>query len=651
MASNSTSLGVYILPEAERLTRANWPDWSARIYLVCQVQGLEPYLLGTILPPSARTDPAVLGTTPSTPATPPVVVAAPGSPATGTPATTPATTPLPASPTLAHHAPAQASPYAPAATSISAFFPIAIPAIPAGLVTYAVSNNEWAERDMLARAHLVLNVADITGTSLVIGGSAADAWRSLRNRFELQDPIVVQDMRLRLTTTWYEDGTSVTEHFKTMRELLNTANRAGAGISESEFCQMVLMTFPVDGILGTVVMTLLTCRDSMVAESVLSSQELRIRTAATRRANLSSNPAPNIPGNTALVAAQRPRCSHCGKLGHATEKCWADGGQAAHQRPDWWGRRCDRGSGGHGRVPEQNGNHGANLALGPNIAFTAGGPVSAPGVSLKTYSDSGATYHYFTDQRDFVVYEPLLKPEAGRAAGLRGFTISGTGLVVKDTLINGKRVTRHLQAMHSPDMGQNLLSTRQFDREGGRVWTENGRTVITGASGERLFESDSSTAGLYEIQLYQPSAECIVRARFSATRSHDEVVAMSASQSKAVDIAMWHRRLGHVGMQAAQRAAKAVNGMDVKIGEVVGICEDCMAGRQTHRPFDEVVERETEVGERIHGDLMGPMLTVSLGGKCYAFGMRDGHSTWVDAAFLTSKTAKEILGAMKAFVS
>ncbi|THH05097.1 hypothetical protein EW146_g9994 [Bondarzewia mesenterica] len=245
------------------------------------------------------------------------------------------------------------------------------------------------------------------------------------------------------------------------------------------------------------------------------------------------------------------------------------------------------------------------------------------------YSDSGATYHYFADWRDFVIYEPLLKPEAGRAAGPGGFTISGTGLVVKDTLINDKRVTHHLQAMHSPDMGQNLLST----------------------SGECLFESDFSTAGLYEIQLYQPSAECIVRARFSATRSHDEVVAMSASQSKAVDIAMWHRRLGHVGMQAAQRAAKAVNGMDVKIGEVVGICEDCMAGRQTRRPFDEVVECETEVGEWIHGDLMGPMPTVSLGGKRYAFGMRDGHSTWVDAAFLTSKTAEETLGAVKAFVS
>ncbi|THH12031.1 hypothetical protein EW146_g7850 [Bondarzewia mesenterica] len=387
-------------------------------------------------------------------------------------------------------------------------------------------------------------------------------------------------MCLRLTTTWYEDDTSVAEHFKMMCELLNAANRAGAEISETE--------------------------------SVLSSQELRICAAATHRANLLSNPAPSVP-----------------------EKCWADGGQAAHQHPEWWGRRRDRGGGGHGRGTKSSGDHGTNLALRPNIAFTAGGPAREPGISLKTYSDSDATYHYFADRRDFIIYEPLLKPEAGRSAGPGGFTITGTGLVVKDTLINGRRVTRHLQAMHSPDMGQNLLSTRQFDREGG----------------ERLFESASSTAGLYEINLYQPSPECLVRTRFSAARSHDEVIAMSASQNKAVDIMTWYCHLGHVGMQATQHAIKAMNGMDVKDGVVVGVCEDCMAGRQTRRPFDEVVEWETEIGEQIHGDLMGPMPTVLLGGKRYAFRLRDGYSMWADVSFLTSKTAEETLATAKAFIS
>ena len=51
----------------------------------------------------------------------------------------------------------------------------------------------------------------------------------------------------------------MTEHFKALQALRNAVNRAGAGIIEAEFYQMALMTFQVDGVLGMVVMTLLTC--------------------------------------------------------------------------------------------------------------------------------------------------------------------------------------------------------------------------------------------------------------------------------------------------------------------------------------------------------------------------------------------------------
>ncbi|THH07509.1 hypothetical protein EW146_g9294 [Bondarzewia mesenterica] len=545
--------------------------------------------------------------------------------------------------------PFQASPYGVA--PLSAFFPINPPAASAGAgtpVTYAATDSEWRERDTLARAHIILNVADIPGSELNTAGSAADAWRSLRNRFELRDPIVVQDMRMRLASTWYVDGTVVTEHFKTLRMLRDTANRAGAAIPEGEFCQMALMTFPVDGILGTVVMTLLTCQDSMVAESVLSSQEARIRASALRCATLPTIGNSSVVAGTALVATQRPRCGHCNKLGHSTDKCWADGGAAEHRRPEWWGRRRNR-----GQNAESNNttHHDANLALGPNVAFVAGHqPPTTTG--LATYSDSGATFHYFADQRDFVTYEPLLQPAEGRAAGPGGFTVAGKGTVVKDAVVQGKCVTRTLRAIYTPDMGQNLLSTRQFDREGGRVWTEGGCTVVVDAAGQRLFESTVSTSGLYEIPLYRPSAEAIARARLDSARTADEVIALSASQGKAADIATWHHRFGHIGMQATQRAMKAVDGMAVKAGNAPdAVCEDCLAGRQTRRPFDEVVERETEVGERIHGDLMGPMPTASLDGKRYAFGLRDGCSAWATIAFLASKTVEETLAAVKDFAS
>ncbi|THH11469.1 hypothetical protein EW146_g8023 [Bondarzewia mesenterica] len=585
----SSSLGVYILPEAECLMMANWVDWMPRVYTVCQVRGLEPYLLGTILPPSQNISPTAPSPTPiPAPAPAPVDVApiAAAAPAAATPAAAatlalPMHLPtLPTGPTLL---PSQASPYGVA--PLSAFFPIYPPTASAGTsipVMYAATDTEWRERDTLAHAHIILNVADIPGSGLNTAGSAADAWRSLRNRFELRDPIVVQDMRMRLASTWYIDGTVVTEHFKTLQMLCDTANRASAAISEGEFCQMALMMFPVDGILGTVVMTLLTCQDSMVAESVLSSQEAQIRASALHRANLPAVGNPSTVAGTALITTQCPQCSHCNKLGHPTDKCWADGGAAEHRRPE-----CD----------------------------------------------SGATFHYFADRRDFITYEPLLQPAEGCAAGPGGFTVAGKGTVVKDTIVQGKRVMRTLRAIHAPNMGQNLLSTRQFDREGGRVWTEGGRTIVVDAAGRRF-------------------AEAIAHARLNSARTIDEVIALSASQGKAADIATWHHHFSHIGMQATQRAIKAVDGMAVKPRNTPdAVCEDCLAGCQTRRPFNEVVEHETEVGKHIHGDLMGPMPTASLGGKRYTFGLRDGCSAWATIAFLASKTAEETLAAVKTFSS
>ncbi|THH06903.1 hypothetical protein EW146_g9474 [Bondarzewia mesenterica] len=362
--------------------------------------------------------------------------------------------------------PFQASPYGVA--PLSAFFPIYPSTASAGAgtpVTYAVTNTEWRERDTLARAHIILNVTNILGSGLNTAGSAADAWWSLRNRFELRDPIVIQDMRMRLASTWYVNGTIIAEHFKSLCMLRDTANRAGAAISEGEFCQMALMTFPVDGILGTVIMTLLTCQDSMVAESVLSSQEAQIRASALRRANLPAIGNSPVMAGTALIATQCPRCGHCNKLGHPTDKCWADGGAAEHRRPEWWGRHRNRGQSAESGSATH---HDANLMLGPNVAFVAGHYPSTT-TGLATYSDSGATFHYFADQRDFVIYEPLSQPAEGRAAGPGGFTVIGKGIIVKDAIVQRRRITCILSAIHAPDMGQNLLSTRQFDREGGRV--------------------------------------------------------------------------------------------------------------------------------------------------------------------------------------
>ncbi|KAF9642706.1 hypothetical protein BDM02DRAFT_3071330, partial [Thelephora ganbajun] len=76
-----------------------------------------------------------------------------------------------------------------------------------------------------------------------------------------------------------------------------------------------------------------------------------------------------------------------------------------------------------------------------------------------TYTDSGASHHYFVDRSDFNAYTEI-SPVTGQGAG-RGstFQIIGVGSVHKDVVIDGKRrriVFR--DAVHAPDLAANLAS-------------------------------------------------------------------------------------------------------------------------------------------------------------------------------------------------
>ncbi|PPQ72485.1 hypothetical protein CVT25_000137 [Psilocybe cyanescens] len=90
------------------------------------------------------------------------------------------------------------------------------------------------------------------------------------------------------------------------------------------------------------------------------------------------------------------------------------------------------------------------------------------------------------------------------------------------------------------------------------------------------------------------------------------------SHEKPTTIQQWHRRLCHFGTRTIKEMASKglVDGLSI-IGpdaEVTGICEDCVYGKQTNRPYDEKVEPETELLERVHLDLWGPARVESVGG-------------------------------------
>jgi hypothetical protein len=121
---------------------------------------------------------------------------------------------------------------------------------------------------------------------------------------------------------------------------------------------------------------------------------------------------------------------------------------------------------------------------------------------------------------------------------------------------------------------------------------------------------------------------------------------------KLTNLKVWHQRFRHVGTCSIVEMAKKglVDGLDI-VGSVEpeGKCEDCIYGKQTTRPYDEVIEPETEVLQQVYIDLWGPARVRSVGGAEYMMVFNDGGSSYQVGYFLNSKSADTTLSTFTEF--
>ena len=69
---------------------------------------------------------------------------------------------------------------------------------------------------------------------------------------------------------------------------------------------------------------------------------------------------------------------------------------------------------------------------------------------------------------------------------------------------------------------------------------------------------------------------------------------------------LWHLRLGHINLRRIQRLV--VDGPLSSLAvEPFPVCESCLEGKMTNRPFKAKGNRAKEVLELVHTDLCGPM--------------------------------------------
>lgn len=201
-----------IFADDDKFDGANWVAWSNLIRIATDFRGASGYLDGSITKPVTATITALpTATTAITPAPPPLP-AATTSPSSAKPTPQPITIPLP-----------------PEETSWDSTKP---------------SEAEWKIRNAWAKGLLIFNTKNPIGLGINIGGTAAEAWKSYLDQYQVASDIALLNAEQSLRDMRYNDTDDFPNHISAMRTKWAYANALGANITDQSFRPIILNSLP-----------------------------------------------------------------------------------------------------------------------------------------------------------------------------------------------------------------------------------------------------------------------------------------------------------------------------------------------------------------------------------------------------------------------
>ena len=107
----------------------------------------------------------------------------------------------------------------------------------------------------------------------------------------------------------------------------------------------------------------------------------------------------------------------------------------------------------------------------------------------------------------------------------------------------------------------------------------------------------------------------------------DEQFPLSKKRKVSNETYMWHLRLGHINSSRIHGLVKS-GILNSLIFEPIPVCESCLEGKMTKRPFKAKGNRATIQLELVHTDVCGPMSVQARGGYEYFITFIDDYSRY-----------------------
>lgn len=251
--------------------------------------------------------------------------------------------------------------------------------------------------------------------------------------------------------------------------------------------------------------------------------------------------------------------------------------------------------------------------------------------SQKWLYDSGASFHMSGNIDWFENYESHNDKIPIQVGNNEYLYSLGTGTIRAISKVGSKTIPIVIESAHYvPGITENLFSQGAADEKGIKSVAENGKLMLMSGD-DIIIVGDKGQGNLYTLSLEIPMSAKVARAE----RTLDE----------------WHRVLGHPDINELKHLANQDFAKDLKIVEKSSNndkCPDCQLGK-AHRSSHPVSERPraTEVLERVHADLVGPISPETLGGSKYFMLIKDEFTSYICVYFMSHKT--QVVQALKKY--
>jgi hypothetical protein len=301
---------------------------------------------------------------------------------------------------------------------------------------------------------------------------------------------------------------------------------------------------------------------------------------------------------------KKRHCTGCGRDGHTDEGCYSLHPEKA---PEWF----------------------KNKTTADYMALQVT-PVTQAGRNQKEdvwYMDSGAYHHLCWNRSRFTTYQA--SSGAVQLADGRSLECQGIGTVtLKIRGRNGKiDLVTVRNVRHIPDLQEHLLSLGSIESQGNEIAMKNGKCIVTRTK-DRVVLATGTRIGNGRLYLL--------------SEVHDtKANALAVTSFEKADLHIWHRRLGHLNMDAVQRLATQVDGMKIRERdeEHRPRCGACIQGKQHRIPSRDPMTRATTKLGLIHVDLGGGgNITPSVGGAKYYMIITDDLTRYRWVYFLKYKS-------------